>query len=91
MRECGISLSIADFDYTMFTKQYMTSFLKHTEFTQLKETFEKIYFACPDIKLQLKMNLEYILECRAKELEIYAEELKTKEFQENAVDSYKIC
>ena len=90
MRECGVSLSMADFDYTMFTKQYMTSFLKHTEFTQLKETFEKIYFACPDIILQLKMNLKYILEVHAKELGLYAEELKTKEFQENAVDSESV-
>ena len=90
MRECGISLTIEDFNYTMFTKQYMSSFLKHTEFEQLKETFEKIYFACPDIKLQLKMNLKYILESKEKELALYAEELKAKTFQEYAVDSESV-
>jgi len=87
MRECGISLTIEDFNYTMFTKQYMTSFLKNTEFVLLKETFEKIYFACPDIKLQLKMNLEYIIECHSKELEQHVLSFKNTEFKANAVDA----
>ena len=90
MRECGISLSIDDFCYTMFTRQYMESFLKHTEFTVLKETFEKIYFACPDIKMQLKMNMEMILDMHEKDLEKYAEELKANEFQEYAVDGESV-
>ena len=87
MRECGISLTIEDFNYTMFTKEYMTSFLKNTEFVLLKETFEKIYFACPDIKLQLKMNLEYIIECHSKELEQHVLSFKNTEFKANAVDA----
>ena len=90
MRECGISLTNEDFNYTMFTEEYMKSFLKHAESVELKETFERIYFACPDIKLQLKMNLNYILMMHEKELELYAISLKTKEFQEYAVDSESV-
>ena len=80
MQQIGISLTIKDFQYTMFTERYMNTFFQKVDFSVLKDSFEKIYFACPDIKLQLKMNLEYILGKYAKELEKYVVSLKNSEF-----------
>ena len=63
-----IPLSIKDFNYTMFTEMYMKTYLENPTYDSLKESFEKIYFMCPDIKIQLKMNLEYIVQTYDKEL-----------------------
>ena len=57
----GIQLSIEDFKYTMFTEKYMETFFKNPSFDELRDAFEHIYFKCPDIKLQMKMNLSFII------------------------------
>ena len=59
--EYGIQLSIDDFKYTMFTEKYMLSFFDNSSFDELRNVFEHIYFKCPDIKLQMKMNLSFII------------------------------
>lgn len=69
----GINLSINDFKYTMFCEMYMKSFFKEYKFSNLTKTFESIYFKCPDIKLQLKMNLVDILNKYKKEISKYLE------------------
>ena len=94
MKKVGITLTVKDFCYTMFTEQYMETFFKEKDFIILKDSFEKIYFACPDIKLQLKMNLEFILKKYEKELDKYVTTFKEEEFKkfnvtsENVVDKY---
>ena len=60
-REFGIELTINDFKYTMFTEDYMKSYFKNASFDELTSVFEHIYFKCPDIKLQMKMNLAFII------------------------------
>ena len=60
-KEFNIDLSVSDFRYTMFTEQYMEAYFKNPSFDELREVFEKIYFKCPDIKLQMKMNLAFII------------------------------
>ena len=83
--EVGIILSLDDFKYTMFTEKYMISFFQNADFSLMKDTFEKIYFACPDIKLQLKMNLEYIILKYDKQLSLYVDTLKKDLFEKNGV------
>lgn len=67
-KELNIILNIDDFKYTMFTEDFMNALFKTDDFNYIKDTFESIYFKCPDIKLQLKMNLRYILEKYSKQL-----------------------
>ena len=74
----------------MFTEMYMESFFEDNDYGVMKEAFEKIYFACPDIRLQLKMNLNYILDNRQKELAVCVEELKKKEFEAMNVTSSNV-
>ena len=86
----GINLTIEDFKYTMFTERYMTSFLEKPEHNVLKETFEKIYFTCPDIKLQLKMNLSHIIKKHEKNIASYVVKLRDEEFLKYQVNSTNV-
>lgn len=70
-REFGINLSIEDFKYTMFTENFMNAIFKSDDFNYIKDIFESIYFKCPDIKLQLKMNLKFTIEKYEKQLHEY--------------------
>ena len=94
MQEVGIALSYHDFTYSMFTEYYMKSYFEHSTDEELKKSFDSIYFACPDIKLQLKMNLEYLLKVHEKELEKYVENYRLEKFKEfdvnsdNVIDKY---
>jgi hypothetical protein len=94
MQEVGIALSYHDFNYSMFTEYYMKSYFEHSSSEELKKSFDSIYFACPDIKLQLKMNLEYLLKSNEKELEKYVDNYRLEKFKEydvtsdNVIDKY---
>ncbi len=76
--EFGIPLTINDFKYTMFTEQYMNLFFKNSSLDMMKDVFEKIYFTCPDITLQLKMNMFYIIDKYKDKLDKYVMSLKNK-------------
>ena len=72
----GITLGIDDFKYTMFTEKYMNFFLTDSSPESMKSVFESIYFTCPNLKLQLKLNLINIISKYEKELTVYLEGLK---------------
>ena len=84
-KEMGSSLTLDDFKYTMFTEKYMSSFLENSDSNHMHDVFDKIFFMCPDIKLQLKMNLMFITQKYAKELAEYVSTRKLKLFQENGI------
>ena len=90
LQELGIVLSSQDFSYTMFTEQYMSAFLRNSSSEVMKDVFEKIYFTCPDIKMQLKMNLIHILEKNKPQLEKYVANLKNKLYTEHQVNSSNV-
>ncbi len=84
-KEFGINLTIEDFKYTMFTEMYMKKFFENSDYDSVKDTFEDIYFKCPDIKLQLKMNLQDIIRKYDKQLATYVELIKNKMYQEYTI------
>lgn len=87
LKEIGITLTINDFKYTMFTEQYMSSYLKNYKFNNMKEIFEDIYFNCPDIKLQLKMCLINIINIYKKKINLYVKNYTTSLFEKNEINS----
>ena len=89
-REFGIILSIEDFKYTMFTEKYMNSFFANSSLDVMKDIFEKIYFACPDIKMQIKMNLCDIVKKYHDKLDKYVISLRDKQFTEYQVTSQNV-
>ena len=87
LKEIGITLTINDFKYTMFTEQYMSSYLKNYKFNNMKEIFEDIYFNCPDIKLQLKMCLINIINIYKRKIDLYVKNYTTSLFEKNEINS----
>lgn len=78
-KEIGIDLTIEDFKYTMFTENYMKEFLESLSLDEesfsmkMRNTFDSIYWECPTIITQIKLNLVNILEKYKKELDVYLE------------------
>lgn len=81
-KEINIRLSLEDFKYTMFTEEYMDSYFKNFKFNNMNDIFESIYFNCPDIKLQLKMNLINIVNKYKKNISEYVDKKITSELNE---------
>ena len=62
-KEVGIDLSISDFEYTTYVKQYMQVFfneLPNINSDKLKSKFEELYWKCPDIIIHIEMNIRNI-------------------------------
>ena len=62
-----IKLTVQDFQYSQYTSEYMQVFFEekenieeHKYSKKLKDTFEDIYWKCPDIIVHLELNLRYI-------------------------------
>lgn len=63
--EIGIQITVEDFDYSIYVKQYMKIFFQELEIGNinsevLKEKFEEIYWKCPDIILHVELNIRSI-------------------------------
>ncbi len=80
----NIKLSLDDFSYTMFTKKYMEEYFKsdknnEEEFSvNMRRVFDSIYWECPNISYQLRLNLIDILNKYSKELSNYLDSETTK-------------
>lgn len=86
----GINLSINDFKYTMFCEMYMKSYFKDYKFNTMTKTFESIYFKCPDIKLQLKMNLVDIINRYKKDISKYLESYHEKRLLDISINDMDV-
>lgn len=90
-REFNITLTCNDFKYTMFTEMYMKDYFKSYKFNNnMNDTFESIYFKCPDIKLQLKMNLINIVSKYEKEINKFLTSYVEKNITESGISSDNI-
>lgn len=61
----GIQISLDDFDYSIYVKDYMKIFFQELEkgnvnSERLKEKFEEIYWKCPDIIVHIELNIRNI-------------------------------
>lgn len=94
MKKSGITLTIEDFKYTMFTEEYMKSFLNTKNSQDPNEAtakvFEEIYFKCPNIIIQLKNNLELILKKYTKSLHKYMTAITNDFIEKKKIDPEKI-
>lgn len=58
----GINLTLDDFDYSIYVKEYMATFLQEMEYGDVNSDnvaskFEEIYWKCPDIIVHIELNL----------------------------------
>ena len=72
-KNCNINLTADDFEYNEFTHKYMTTFFEESKTNinsdKIKDTFEQIYWKCPDIIKHIKLNIEYLYIKNKKEID----------------------
>ena len=73
--EAGVSLSVNDFTYSIFTYKYMGDYFNKDNNVNLKDSFEAIYWECPHFLKHLKLNLWNIIDNYKKELDSYSDKL----------------
>ena len=84
-----------DFNYTNFVSDYMRMFFEGDLTTlKIKKTFDKTYWQCPDIMLQIELNLRYLYTKHKKKMEVYVEKVnkdienKAKSSGNTVLDNY---
>jgi len=80
-RKLEIELDIKDFDYSSYVEDYMIVFFDELNddpinSERIKQTFEKIYWKCPDIVTHLELNVRHIYYKNEKRI---SKHLKTNE------------
>ena len=75
-REMGINLTENDFNYSFYTKEYIKALLKaeangNINSSETKDTFEKLYWKCPDIILHIELNFRSLYLKYEKEIDKY--------------------
>ena len=80
-KKVGIKLKASDFNYSVYTKEYMKVFFSELKkgdinSTEVKENFEQIYWKCSDIIMQIELNFRSIYLKNEKEIDKYFENEK---------------
>lgn len=73
----GVLLDIDDFNYSFYSKKYMTKFLENKT-QELKQYFEELYWKCPDIITHITLNFKYLYYQNKKKFDLY---YNTKKFE----------
>jgi len=100
-RMVGVTLDADDFNYSVYTKEYMRVFLDNVRSgdpnsTRVKDKFEQIYWKCPDIIIHIELNFRSLYLKYEKTINKYYEDAKrqiTKELgvdEEEAVERYNL-
>ena len=75
-----INLKLDDFNYSLYTRIYMKAYLENLNnenfYEVMKETFEKIYWLCPNLVMHIKLCLKEIYNRNEKTLISYINNLK---------------
>lgn len=73
----GALLNVDDFNYSFYSKKYMTKFLENKT-QELKQYFEELYWKCPDIITHITLNFKYLYYQNKKKFDLY---YNTKKFE----------
>ena len=82
----GVKLSSKDFAYTMFTEDYFDTYFNTNVENQRKEKFEKLYWECPKLVVEIRQNLLALLKKHEKSINNYAKARESELVRENEVD-----
>lgn len=93
--QVGIQLSLDDFQYSIYVKNYMKIFLQELKKGKmnsdvLKEKFEEIYWKCPDIILHIELNIRSIYLKKQKEIDKFFEKEKKQKMKKMKLTQEKI-
>lgn len=80
-----INITIEDFNYNTYVKQYMSMiFKKNIDEKALYTKFEKIYWACPEIITHIRLNIYNIFFKNKKKIDTYYE----RKYKNNNLQDY---
>lgn len=82
----NVTLTIEDFKYTMFTEDYFNTYFETTDQNTRKKKFEKVYWECPEIVLEIRQNLLTILKKYEKQIKSYIKTREDELTKENEVE-----
>ena len=82
----NITLNLEDFKYTMFTEDYFNTYFETTDQNERKKKFEKVYWECPGIVLEIRQNLLTILKKYEKQIKLYIKTREDELTKENEVE-----
>ena len=82
----NITLNIEDYKYTMFTEDYFNTYFETTDQNERKKKFEKVYWECPNIVLEIRQNLLSILKKYEKQIKLYIKTREDELTKENEVE-----
>lgn len=99
-RIVGINLVANDFNYSIYTKEYMNVLLEEikkgdSNSGRVKDIFEQIYWKCPDIIIHIELNFRSLYLKNEKSINKYYDDARkqiTKELglnEEEALEKYK--
>ena len=83
----GVVLNAEDFNFSVYTKEYMKVFLEEQKngdinSTKLKDTFEQLYWKCSDIIIHLELNFRSLYLKNEKTINKYFEEERKRIIRE---------
>ncbi len=82
----GIALSLEDFNYSIYVKDYMKTFFQELEkgdihSEKIKEKFEEIYWKCPEIMIHIELNMRNIYFKNESVIDKYFEKEKSEKLK----------
>lgn len=73
--KASIKLTASDFDYSVYSYEYMIVFFESLDKSSfnddMKDIFDKLYWECPNLITHLKLSIRYLSSKYKKELEVY--------------------
>lgn len=92
----GVRLSVADFDYTFYVNEYMTSFFearksKSRNYDKISETFEKIYWVNPEVVEHIELNFRKLIKKYERDFNNYIYKLQKDALEDNKIENYEDC
>lgn len=100
-KKANVRLEVNDFNYTMYTYKYMNVFLNNMESDlfddKMTEIFDEIYWNCPNLLTELKLNVLYLVIKYDKQIEEFCKNRRQNLFEQancnidNYMDIYNEC
>lgn len=92
----SIKLTEHDFNYTHYVHEYMKEFLiisskSNKNYSEISETFEKVYWSNPDIIKHIELNFRRLIRKHENTFSTYIETTQKSIIQKNNVNSYEEC
>ena len=86
-KSVGIDLKEEDFNYSIYTREYMKVFLEEIKndninSTRVKENFEQIYWKCPEIITHIELNIRSLYLKYEKQIDKYFQDIRKEVLKE---------